>query len=114
METTTRRATRSPVALAREALAVARHALPAHASKFSRRDFTQHQLFAVLCLKQFFRTDDRGMTALLADLPDLRRALGLARVPHHTTLFHAQKRLAKRGASTACWPRSSTTPPRRG
>ena len=100
MEPTTRRMTRSPVALARTALSVAAEALPAYASKYSRHDFTQHQLFAVLVLKQFFRTDDRGMAALLEDLPDLRRELGLKKVPHHTTLFHAQKRLAKKGAST--------------
>ena len=102
MDTTLRRSTRSPVALARRALAVSSRAMPAYASKFSKKDFTQHQLFAVLVLEQFFRTDDRGMVTLLADLPELRRELGLKRVPHHTTLFHARKRLAKKGASICC------------
>ena len=102
MQDTKRRGTRSPVALARKALEVSAHALPAYASKFSKKDFTQHQLFAVLALKQFFRTDDRGVVALLADLPELRRVVGLKRVPHHTTVFKAQQRLAKKGASSAC------------
>jgi len=108
MDTTNRRvATRSPVALARKALEVARHAVPAYASKYSKRDFAQHQLLAVLALEQFFKTDDRGVVALLADLSDLRDALGLKKVPHHTTLFHARQRLAKKGASAACSARSS-------
>ena len=65
---TTRSMSRSPVALARMALKVARQALPAYASRFSKKDFTQHQLFALLVLKRFFKTDYRGTQALLGDL----------------------------------------------
>ena len=108
METTKRRvSTRSPVALARKALQVARQAIPAYASKFSKQDFTQHQLLAMLALEQFFKTDDRGMVALLNDLADLRDVLGIKKVPHPTTLFHARKRLAKKGVLRACCARSS-------
>jgi hypothetical protein len=106
--------TRSPVALARTALEVARHALPAHASKFSKRDFTQHQLLAMLALKQFFKTDDRGMVVLLEDMSDLREVLGITKVPHHTTLFYAQKRLAEKGALARCWMQSSVMLEARG
>ena len=116
MDTTTKRrvATRSPVALARKALEVARQAVPAYSSKYSKKDFTQHQLLAMLALEQFFKTDDRGLVALLADLSDLRDVLELKKLPHHTTLFHARKRLAKKGASRSCCARSSDTPKRRG
>lgn len=108
MDTIKRRvATRSPVALARTALQVARQAIPAYASKFSKKDFTQHQLLAMLALEQFFKTDDRGIVAYLADLSDLRDTLELKKLPHPTTLFHARKRLAKKGALKACWARSS-------
>jgi len=110
MDTTTRRAsTRSPVALARKALQVARHAIPAYSSKYSKKDFTQHQLLAVLALEQFLKTDDRGVVAYLADWSDLRDTLGLRKdkLPHHTTLFHARRRLAKKGALTSCCARSS-------
>jgi hypothetical protein len=111
MDTTKRRvATRSPVALAKKALEVSRHAIPAYSSKFSKRDFTQHQLLAILALAQFFKTDDRGMVALLKDLSDLRAVLGLTKVPHDTTLFYARRRLAKKGLSSACCARSSRTP----
>lgn len=100
--TCTRQMTRSPVALAGKALGVARAALPAHGSKFSGKTYTQHQLFAILVLKQFFRTDYRGIVAMLADLPDLCRVLGLegGRVPHPSTLCYAHQRLLKRTPST--------------
>jgi hypothetical protein len=108
MDTTQRRvATRSPVALVRKALEVTRQAVPAYSSKYSKKDFTQHQLLAILALGQFFKTDDRGVVALLDDLSDLRETLGLKKVPHHTTLFHARQRLAKKGALTACSARPS-------
>jgi hypothetical protein len=108
--------TRSPVALGRTALSVAANALPAYASKCSKHDFTQHQLFAMLVLKQFFKTDDRGIAALLADLPDLRKALGLTNkvpAPDRPSSTPSQRRLGNKGASIACWARSSRTGPPR-
>jgi hypothetical protein len=53
--------------VAREALRLAQETLPAYASKFSRRDYTQHQLFALLTLKTFFKTDYRGLAQMLDD-----------------------------------------------
>ena len=72
--------TKSPVALAKEALKVGQSGLPRYSSPFSRRDFTQAQLFAILVLRQFFRTDYRGVVQLLEDLSDLRKALHLLRL----------------------------------
>ena len=92
---------RSAVDVAREALRAARRALPEYASKFSKHDFTQHQLFAVLAVRQFLRTDYRGMVQFLLDWSDLRRVLGLTKVPHYSTLCLAHQRLLKKGASTA-------------
>jgi hypothetical protein len=99
---TQRSMTRSPVALARMALRVARDALPAYASKFSKRRFTQHQLLAILVLRQFFRTDYRGIVALLDDFSELRRELSLTKVPHYSTLCYAEQRLLKKGLSIVC------------
>jgi hypothetical protein len=108
MDTTQRRvSTRSPVALARKALQVSRQAIPAYSSKYSRQDFTQHQLLTLLVLEQFFKIDDRGIIALLADFSDLRRVLRLKKLPHPTTLFQARRRLVKKGALKACSVRSS-------
>ena len=73
--------TKSPRRVAREALAVARQALPAYSCPTSRHDFTQAQLLAVLALKTFLNTDYRGAVAFLEDFPELRQDLGLAKVP---------------------------------
>ena len=95
MKTISREATRSPVALARMALTAAKAAIPAYSSKYSRKDFTQHQLVACLVLKSFFGTDYRGVVALLEDFSDLRKVLGMTEVPHYSTLCKADKRLGK-------------------
>lgn len=100
--------TKSPRAVAREALRLAQQALPAYSSKFSRKDFTQHQLFALLALKTFFKTDYRGLTRLLQDFAELRQDLGLAKAPHYSTLCKAGQRLLKKGSSS-CF---SSRPPR--
>lgn len=102
---------KSVLRVAREALAVGRAALPAYGSPYSRHDYTQPQLFALLVLKQFLRTDYRGLVALVAEWRDLRHALGLRKVPHYSTLAHAARRLLtgaeKGGPSAAPRPRFS-------
>jgi|SRR5579883_1404791 len=101
MNITPRSTTRSPLAFAREALAVAQGVLPAYSSKYSRKDFTQPQLFAALALKTFLKTDYRGLQAHLADWSDLRAALGLAKVPDYSTLQKFSTRL-KKSTSMGC------------
>jgi len=83
--------------VARQAMIVAGRTLPSYFSRFSRHDFTPAQLFACLVLKSFFRTDYRGIVAILADCVELRQELGLAKVPHFTTLQKAQRRLLEFG-----------------
>src|SRR5438067_12318882 len=95
----TRPMTKSLRQVAREAYALAREALPPYTCPTSRKDYTQAQLFAALAVKIFLRTDYRGAVAILADFAELRQDLGLAKVPDHTTLWYAQQRLLKRGAS---------------
>ncbi|MCC6574404.1 MAG: hypothetical protein IT462_11495 [Planctomycetes bacterium] len=97
-----REMTKSPVALAREVLAVGEAALPPFSSKFSKRTFTQAQLLAVLALRAFFKTDFRGICQLLSDFGELRDSLRLRKVPHYSTLCKAQERLDKKGASLPC------------
>ena len=99
--------TKSPVALARVAYHVAQQSLPAYSSKFSRKDFTQPQLFALLSLRVFLGVDLRGLTAFLKDWSDLREALELRKVPHYSTLSYAQKRLLKKVPSVFSSVRSS-------
>jgi hypothetical protein len=85
--------TKSPRAVALEALAAGESALPLYSHPCSPKKFTQPQLFACLVLKAFFKTDYRGVVAILADCADLAAALGLECVPHFTTLQKACDRL---------------------
>jgi len=88
--------TKSPLALTQVAYAVAQKSLPAYSCKYSRKDFTQHQLFALLTLRTFLGIDLRGLIAFLNDWSDIRQALELKKVPHYSTLCYAQDRLLKK------------------
>ena len=106
----TRSLTKSPLALAKTALATAEKALPAYSCPKSRHDFSQHQLFACLVLKEFLKTDYRGLVQMLTEWSDLRQALGLKKVPHYSTLCYAQQRLLKKGVFSNCSGASSPWP----
>ena len=108
---TTRPMTKSALDLARMALSVARESIPAYSSKFSRKDFTQHQHFALMALREFLKTDYRGLEQILRDWAELRDTLGLEKVPDHSTLQKAAVRLLEKRGSTPSWGRPS---PRRG
>lgn len=86
---------KSPLRVARAALAAATRVLPPYAHKYSPKKFTQPQLFCCLVLKTFLKTDYRGLAAHLADHSDLRAALGLRDVPHYTTPQKASRRLLR-------------------
>jgi hypothetical protein len=90
--------TKSPLAFTRQALEVARAALPPYSSKFSKKDFTRRQHLAVLALKAFLKVGYRDVVDYLRDWSDLRAALKLKKVPHFTTLQKFHARLEK-GAS---------------
>jgi hypothetical protein len=92
--------TKSPLALARAALSISQKALSPYSSKYSRHDFTQPQIFAMLVLRQFFRMDYRGLIQLLKDFSDLRQVLGLKKVPNFSTLCYAEERLLKKTPSS--------------
>jgi hypothetical protein len=81
--------------VARHALAVGNAALRPYAHRFSPKKYTQPQLFTCLVLKTFFKTDYRGLVALLHDYDALRWLIGLTSVPHFTTLQKASHRLLK-------------------
>lgn len=100
--------TKSPRALAQQAFRLAQEALPSYSSARSRKDFTQHQLFAILALKTFFKTDYRGVVQLFKDFAELQQDLKLKKVPHYSTLCYAAQRLLKKGR----WSAFSTVPPR--
>lgn len=87
--------TKSPLTVAREALAAGDETLKPYAHKYSPKKYTQPQLFACLVLKTFFKTDYRGVAAHLAEHSDLRATLRLKDVPHFTTLQKTSRRLLR-------------------
>ena len=92
--------TKSPRAVAQEALRLAQETLPPYSAVTSRKDYTSHQLFAILALKTFLKTDYRGVVAFLKDFTELQDDLGLSQVPHFSTLKYAHDRLLKGGPSS--------------
>ena len=84
---------KSPLAVAAEALEVGQRVLRPYAHRNSPRVYTQPQLFACLVLRQFLKADYRKTEAVLRDFKVLAVALGLKSVPHWTTLQKADRRL---------------------
>jgi hypothetical protein len=94
--------TKSALAVARESLAVGQRSLPVYASKYSRKDYTLPQLFSLLVLRKFFRTDYRGVVKLVAEWAELREVLSLQKVPDHSTLWHVEQKLLEKGGLSDC------------
>lgn len=84
---------KSPIKVALAAYRIAKRSLPDYSHQFSPQKFTQPQLFVCLVLKIFYKTDYRGIVAILNDNRDLRDAFELSVVPHFTTLQKVSNRL---------------------
>src|SRR3989304_7986874 len=78
---------------ARTALEVAPPVLPPYRSRFSKHQFTQPQLLAVLCLMRYEDWTFRETEVRLREHRELRRVLQLQSVPDYTTLYRFLKRL---------------------
>ncbi len=65
---------KSPRRVALAAYRIAKNTLPDYNHRFSPKKFTQPQIFVCLVLKIFFKTDYRGIVAILGDSDDLRKA----------------------------------------
>lgn len=87
---------KSPKAIAQLAYITAKRSLPAYRHIKSPKKFTQHQLVACLVLKEFFKTDYRGIVEILKDSKDLREVIELSEIPHYTTLQKAAQRMFKK------------------
>ena len=78
---------------ARVALEVSRAVLPRYRSRFSKHQFTQPQLLAILCLMRYEDWTFREAEVRLGEHRELRQTLGLIRVPDFTTLYRFLQRL---------------------
>ncbi len=67
--------------------------VPHYSSKFSKHTFTQPQLITLYCLKIKLGTPYRELIDWLSEMPRIRKALGLKKLPHFTTVQKAFQRL---------------------
>jgi hypothetical protein len=98
---------------ARVALEVASAVLPAYRTRFSKHQFTQPQLLAVLCLMRYEDWTFREAEVRLREHSELRTVLRLSTVPDYTTVYRFLQRLPDDtiegvlGESVRRWRRSS-------
>jgi len=78
---------------ARVALQLATRVLPPYRSRFSKHQFTQPQLLAVLCLMRCEDWTFREAEVRLREHGELSEALRLRIVPDYTTLYRFPRRL---------------------
>ncbi len=70
--------------------------LPLYFSKYSRKDFTVHQLVVLLVLKQKLKCSYSALIDCLKTMPSIVNVLGLKRIPDNSTLKKFSKRLKAR------------------
>jgi hypothetical protein len=92
---------KSPKDVLTVAWRIAQRSLKAYSHRLSPKKFTQHQLFAILVLKNFLKSDYRGVAQLLRDCRELTTAIELEKIPHYTTLQKASRRLLKAAPARA-------------
>src|SRR5260370_26784248 len=78
---------------ARVAMDVATAVLPPYRSRFSKHQFTQPQLLAILCLIRYADWTFREAEVRLREHSELRARLRLLNVPDHTTVYRFLRRL---------------------
>ena len=98
-----RTTSKSPLAVAREAMAIAEQSvLPMYRAVRSKHRYRIPQLFAILVLRQFFNTDYRGISNFLREFSELRQVLQLNHVPHYSTLQRAEAWFEKKQPLGPC------------
>jgi len=75
------------LAFARTAMEVGRTVLPPFRTRFSKHQFTQPQLLAILCLMRYEDWTFREAEVRLGEHRELGQTLGLSSVPDFTTLY---------------------------
>ncbi len=81
------------LSFARVALELASAVLPTYRSRFSKHQFTQPQLLAILCLMRYEDWTFREAEVRLREHGELRAVLRLSRVPDYTTVYRFLRRL---------------------
>lgn len=67
--------------------------VPEYSSRYSRKDFTQHQLLTLLLLKEYLGARYRDFTDLVEIMGIVQEQLQLNEIPHYSTLCKFSKRV---------------------
>ena len=95
------------------ALKIATAVLPRYRTRFSKHQFTQPQLLAILCLMRYEDWTFREAEVRLNEHAELRRALGLVQVPDHSTMCRFLSRLPEEAIGRALAEAARRFPRRR-
>ena len=68
--------------------------IPLYSSKFSRRDYNQHQLLALLVFKEYLGARYREIVELVEVMDAIQAHLGISRIPHFSTLCKFSSRMS--------------------
>lgn len=68
--------------------------IPLYSSKFSRKDYNQHQLLALLIFKEYLGVRYREIVELIEVMDAIQARLGISRIPHFTTLSKFSMRIS--------------------
>ena len=68
--------------------------IPLYSSKFSRKDYNQHQLLALLVFKEYLGARYREIIELVEVMDAIQTRLGITRIPHFTTLCKFSSRIS--------------------
>ncbi len=101
------------VPFARLALKIATTVLPRYRTRFSKHQFSQPQLLAILCLMRYEDWTFREAEVRLNEHRELRRALGLHQVPDHSTMCRFLLRLPEESIGRALAEAARRFPRRR-
>jgi len=67
--------------------------IPLYSSRFSKKTYTQHQLLALLLLKEYLSEDYRDTVELFEIMGALKEQIHLEEIPHFTTLHKFCQRI---------------------
>jgi hypothetical protein len=80
--------------------------IPLYSSKFSRKDYNQHQLLSLVIFKEYLGVRYRDFIELIDVMDFIKKRLRISRIPHFSTLCNFAARISSailtQAYKTAC------------
>lgn len=70
--------------------------VPMYRTKFSKHEFTQHQLLSLVIFKEYLGVKYRQLCDILELTKEFREIVGCSRIPHYTTLCRFSHRISSK------------------